>query len=398
MVDGDVLVRLLEAPNLADPYPLYAQLREEEPFRVVGEWVFTRYEDVSTILRDPRFGRPRVPGLVRGSVGVVLRMFLLRDPPDHTRLRRAVARSFTPASLAELRPLVASAVEDLLRERRELDVVTDFAQPLPLRVIAELLGVPPDDRPRLAAWSRLLVDALDPPLPARARALPRALFQRRRELPATLRAVRGIVSYARSALSHQTQSGFVRVLATAQEDGTMSEDEAVATWVMLLIAGHETSTHLVGNGLLCLLRHPDQLARLHADPSLMGSAVEECLRYDGPIVRVGRVAHEEVKVGETLVRKGEFVQGFLGAANRDPAVFPDPDRFDVGRPLTPAHLAFASGIHFCLGAALARLESEVALSALICRGPELAQRADQLRWRSSLALRGLVSLPIDGNV
>jgi cytochrome P450 len=255
--------------------------------------------------------------------------------------------------------------------------------------------VPASDRPRLATWSRVLVDALDPPLPARARALPQALFQRRRELRTTLQAVRGIVSYARSALEEASESEFVRALASAQDEGTMSEDEAVATWVMLLIAGHETSTHLIGNGLLCLLRHADALARLRAEPSLMGSAVEECLRYDGPIVRVGRVAHEEVKVGETLVREGEFVQGFLGAANRDGSAFADPDRFDIGRPLTPAHLAFGSGIHFCLGAALARLETEVALSTLIGRGPRLTQSVEQLRWRPSLALRGLVSLPVE---
>jgi hypothetical protein len=321
-------------------------------------------------------------------------MFLLRDPPDHTRLRRSVARLFTPAAVAEFRPLVASAVEELLGKRREVDVVADVAQPLPLRVIAELLAVPVSDRPQLARWSRVLVDALDPPLPARARALPRALFQRRRELPTTFRAVRGIVSYARRALSQETQSEFVRAVATAQGEGTMSEDDAVATWVMLLIAGHETSTHLIGNGLLCLLRHHDQLARLQGDPSLMGSAVEECLRYEGPIVRVGRVAHDDVKVGETLVRQGDFVQGFLGAANRDVKVFPDPDSFDIGRSLSPPHLAFGSGIHFCLGAALARLETEVALSALVSRGPRLTQLPEQLQWRPGLALRGLVRLPV----
>lgn len=174
---GDLLSRLLEPENLADPYPLYSELREKDPAHRLpsGEWVFTRYDDVSTILRDPGFGRPRVPRLPLGSVGVVLRMFLLLDPPDHTRLRRAVARVFTPVAIRELRALIANAVEDLLGARRQLDVVADFAQPLPLRVIAELLAVPVCDRPQLAAWSRVLVDALDPPLPARARAFPRAL-------------------------------------------------------------------------------------------------------------------------------------------------------------------------------------------------------------------------------
>lgn len=393
---GDLFARLLEPANLADPYLLYAQLREREPVQVAGEWVFTRYDDVATVLRDPCFGRPRVPWLALGSVGVVLRMFLLLDPPDHTRLRRPVTRLFIPSAIGDVRPLVTSAVEGFLRDRpQRLDVVIDLAQPLPLRVMAELLGVPASDRSRLAAWSRVLVDALDPPLPTRPSAALRALYQRRHDLPATVRAVRGIVSYARDALRQGPRDNeLLGALASAQDEGTMSEDEAVATWVMLLIAGHETTTHLIGNAVLCLLRHSDQLRRLRSDPSLMPGAVEECLRYEGPIVRAGRIAHDDVKVGETLVRRGEFVHAFLGAANRDEQVFADPDRFDIGRPLTPSHVAFGSGVHFCLGAALARLETEVALSSLLARWPHLTLASNELEWRPSLALRGLVSLPV----
>jgi cytochrome P450 len=395
-VAGDLLTRLLEPGNLADPYPLYAHLRERDPVQVSGEWVFTRYDDVTTVLRDPRFGRARVPRFPLGSVGVVLRMFLLLDPPDHARLRRGVARLFTASAIAGLRPLVTSAVEDLLRVGSEqLDVVGDLAQPLPLRVMAELLGIPACDRPRLAAWSRVLVDALDPPLPARPWPALRAL-QRRGDLPATLRATREMVRYARGALrGGRGETELLIALASAQGEGTMTEDEAVATWVMLLIAGHETTTHLIGNAVVSLLRHPDQLARLRSDPSLMAGAVEECLRYEGPIVRAGRLAHDDAMVGETRVRRGQLVHAFLGAANRDPDVFADPDRFDVGRPLVPAPVAFGSGIHFCLGATLARLETEVALSSLVARRPHLTLANDSLEWRPSLALRGLVSLPVE---
>lgn len=406
-VAGDLFAQLLEPAALANPYPLYACLRDHQPaYRLPsGERVFSRYHDVAVVLRDPRFGRPRFPKLPLRAVRVLFRMFLLLDPPDHTRIRRVVAPFFTSTAIADLRPTVEDAAEAILaRTEPGMDVVKDLAQPLPLAVIAEILGVPPAHRARLAGWSKTLVDALDSPVPfpmrsrAMARALPHGL-RSRSHVAETLHAASDVVAYARDCLSDHRRRprghGLLAALAAAPSRGTLSEDEAVASWVLLLIAGHETTANLIGNATLCLLRHPDALVRLRADPSRIPSAVEESLRYESPVPRAGRIARDDLMVGETLVRRGEFVHALLGAANRDPAAFPNPDSFDIDRPTTPTHVGFGAGIHFCLGAGLARLETEVALSSLLRRRPDLALGADDVAWRASLALRGPISLPIE---
>lgn len=382
----------------ADPYPFYHRLREADPVHQspLGFWVLTRYEDCVMVLRDPRFGRAGFEGLLESVYGNTVEQgrlptsMLFRDPPDHTRLRGLVSRAFTPRVVEGLRPRIQQIVDGLLDRVQgagRMEVISDLAYPLPVTVISEMLGVPEEDRERIKQWSADIARSLD------AIGLPtdQGIADRGRT------GRRAIGDYFRSLIpdrKKRPRGDLLSLLIEAEEQGDkLSEGELLATCVLLYIAGHETTVNLIGNGLLALLRHPEELERLRDAPSLIQSAVEELLRYDGPVQRTARIANADVELGEHKIPKGSMVVPVIGAANRDPAHFPDPDRLDVSRP-DNRHIAFGFGIHFCLGAPLARLEGQITLGTLLHRLPRLALSTERPEWRESQVLRGLKALPV----
>jgi len=383
----------------ADPYPFYRRLRETDPVHLspIGLWILTRYDDCVTSLRDPRFGRDGFEAILAAQYGEeagaerLPRSMLFRDPPDHTRLRSLVNRAFTPRVIEGMRPRIQGVVDDLLdRVERQgrMDVIADLAYPLPVTVICDMLGVPAGDHEQIKEWSSDIIRSLD------AIAIPSdpSIVERGRV------ARRGIADYFRALLPerrrHPRGDLLSSLLAVEEQGDRLTEGELLATCVLLFIAGHETTVNLIGNGLLALLRHPAELDRLRREPVLIGSAVEELLRYDGPVQRTARITNAEVELGGKTIPPGAFVVTVIGAANRDPAQFPDPDRLDIAR-ADNRHLAFGFGIHFCLGAPLARMEGRLALGTLLRRLPRLRLVATTLEWRESATLRGLRALPVE---
>jgi cytochrome P450 len=382
---------------LADPYPTYHRLRDEDPVHhsPLDFWVLTRYEDVAVVLRDPRFIKEPLVSVVAARFGVTVPpgvglSMLDRDPPDHTRLRSLVSKAFTPRVVEGLRPRVQTIVDDLITRAEavgSMDLIEEFAYPIPVNVICEMLGVPVEDHERFKGWSLDIARGLDsvwlPPeseIPKRSGAARHAIGDYMRELIAERRA--------------SPRGDLLSALIAAEEAGDkLSEDELIATCILLLIAGHETTVNLIGNGTLALLRHPEELRRLRETHGLITSAVEELLRYDGPVQRTARITSTEVTIGGRTIAKGEMVMPFIGAADRDPSQFPDPDRLDLGRS-DNRHIAFGWGIHFCLGAPLARLEGQIAIDTLVRRLPGLALVDDEPEYRQSLTLRGLKALPV----
>ena len=382
----------------ADPYPFYHRLREADPVHQspLGFWVLTRYDDCVMVLRDPRFGRAGFEGLLESVYGNTVEQgrlptsMLFRDPPDQTRLRALVSRAFTPRVVEGLRPRIQQIVDGLLDRVQgagRMEVISDLAYPLPVTVISEMLGVPEEDRERIKQWSADIARSLDAiGLPTDPEIVDRGRTGRR-----------AIGDYFRSLIpdrKKRPRGDLLSLLIEAEEQGDkLSEGELLATCVLLYIAGHETTVNLIGNGLLALLRHPKELERLRDAPSLIQSAVEELLRYDGPVQRTARITNADVELGEHKIPKGSMVVPVIGAANRDPAHFPDPDRLDVSRP-DNRHIAFGFGIHFCLGAPLARLEGQITLGTLLHRLPRLALSTERPEWRESQVLRGLKALPV----
>jgi cytochrome P450 len=381
----------------ADPYPFYRRLREEDPVHQspLGIWVLTRYDDAVMVLRDPRFGREGMAELIEARLGGSVRPantrdMLFRDPPDHTRLRALVSRAFTPRVVEAMRPHIQEIVDGLLDRvegARGMDVMEDLAYPLPVTVICEMLGVPTADQDVFRQWSADIARSLDASiLPAGSEVITRG-----QEAGDALR------EYFRSLIAVRRKSpqpDLLSALITAEEQGDkLSEPELVATCVLLLIAGHETTVNLIGNGLLALLRHPAELRALADDPALIQTGVEELLRFDGPVQRTGRMTMADVEIGGRQIPKGSIVAAVIGAANRDPAHFPDPDRLDVAR-RENRHIAFGFGIHFCLGAPLARIEGQVAIGTLLRRRRALKLVSDTPEWRESSVLRGLKTLPV----
>jgi len=377
-----------------DPYPVYHRLRAEDPVHhhPMGFWVLTRYDDVARVLRDARFGRGGFGEILRARFGEegVDRSMLFRDPPDHTRLRALVNRAFTPRVVDAMRPRIQAIVDGLLdglAGAGRMDLIADFAYPLPITVICEMLGVPAGDQREFRAWSADIARSLD------AIAMPGdpAIVERGNA------ARRALSDYFRVLIDERRRAPRADLLSdliAAEEQGDrLSEQELMATVLLLFVAGHETTVNLIGNGMLALLRNPGELRRLRAEPGLATSAVEELLRYDGPVQRTGRVAAEEIEIGRTTIPKGGLVLSILGAANRDPAHFPEPDRLDLAR-ADNRHLAFGVGIHFCLGAPLARAEGQIGIGALARRLPRLALATDRPAWRDATALRGLAALPV----
>jgi cytochrome P450 len=404
--DFDLFMPLRSQGGLENPFAIYALLRTVRPvmrmpvegYEGPGVWFLTRYQDVHDALRDPRFSadRMRAP-IIRENIERLpaflqqttqnVRSMLNMDPPDHTRVRKLANKAFTPRRVAALRRHIEVIVDELLAPvmgRGRMDVIDALAAPLPAIVIAELLGVPAEDHRQFKSWAAEIVAGLGQP----------TLGSRR---TATAPAMQSLFAYLTGIIAarrKEPRDDLISALVLAQEEeDALSDNELLATTNLLLIAGHETTTNLIGNGLLALLREPDELARLRRDPNLMPTAVEELLRYDGPVQATVRVAAEDLEIGGHALEKGSLVLVGIGAANHDPAVFADPERLDVGRDPNP-HLAFGFGPHFCLGAPLARLEGEIALRALLERFPHLALETEAPQYRNNPVLRGLVSLPV----
>ena len=379
---------------IENPFPVYHRLRSEDPVHEspMGFWVLTRYDDVAGMLRDARFGRKGFDTLLQarfGEAGFDLSM-LFRDPPDHTRLRALVSKAFTPRVVEEMRGRIQEIVDALLDRAQDvgrMDVIADLAYPLPLIVICEMLGVPTENRDLFRRWSVDIARSLDAiALPTEPEVIERGTAARH----ALADYFRGLIAERR----RRPKADLLSDLIAAEEEGDkLTEGELMATVLLLFVAGHETTVNLIGNGTLALLRHPVELRALRADPGLIGSAVEELLRYDGPVQRTGRMPNTDVALGGRTIPKGALVLGLIGAANRDPAHFPDPDRLDITRG-DNRHLAFGWGIHFCLGAPLARLEAQIAILALVRRLPRLALATARLEWRRASTLRGLTALPV----
>jgi cytochrome P450 len=395
----------------ADPYPVFRRLREEQPVHktLLGPIALSRYADCARMLRHPSAGSDfrksknfremtALQGLDPDSEMMNRRRsFLFMDPPDHTRLRGLVNKAFTPRVVEELRPRIEALVREQLdavaaRGDGEMEVIGDLAYPLPVAIISEMLGVPSEDHERFKAWSRELARSLDPvPIESKEE------MQRREQVAMEFREYfKELIAERRAAPRDDLLSGLI----AAEEQGvTLSEDELLSTCILLLVAGHETTVNLIGNGMLALLRHPDQMQLLRDDPSLIRTAVEELLRFDPPVQLTGRVALADIEFGDVKLAEGETAVLLLAAANRDPEQFPDPDRLDLRRE-DNRHLSFGMGIHFCLGAPLARVEGQVAISEMVRRlkAPRLA--TEQPDYKENITLRGLASLRVahDGAV
>ena len=391
-------------PNLrTDPYSVYRALREEAPVywsELMQVWVLTRYDDVLGVLRDhARFSSERTRArnpmvqqmeayrMASGPLGTAPTMLSL-DPPAHTRMRNLVNKAFTPRVVERSRPRIQAIAEELLDglpDPRQLDVVSDLAVPLPVIVIAEVLGIPPSDREQFKAWSSDIAGSLGGP------------FQPADAIERSVRSANEIAGFFREQIGlrrGQPREDLLSELFAAEEHGDLlSEDELIATCILLLVAGNETTTNLIGNGMLALLRNSDQRRRLQEDPSLIETAVEEMLRYEGPAQMTSRIVLRDLDFCGHAFKEGQVVLALLGAANRDPAHFPDPDRFDVGR-RPNRHLAFGLGIHYCVGAPLALAEAQVAFQALLRRLPEPKAAFEEPHWSQSFILRGLKSLPV----
>jgi cytochrome P450 len=391
-----LLVQLLDPSNRADPYPAFEQIRTRGPLLLPEAHltVFSTFTECDDVLRHPSSASDRMKStLAQQAVanGEVERPlgppgFLFLDPPDHTRLRKLVSKAFVPKVVKALEPDITAMVAEMLdhiEERDTFDVIADLAHPLPVAVICRLLGVPIEDEPKFSHASALLAQGLDPFITTTG-GLPDG-FDERMAAAVWLRGyVHGLIDERRSEPRDDLISGLI----AAEEDGDqLTEDEIVATCNLLLIAGHETTVNLIANAILAMLRHPTQWTALAADPSRVPAVIEETMRYDPPVQLVGRVAGDDMTIGDTDIAKGDTILLLLAAAQRDPASVDRPDEFDPDRE-TIRHLGFGKGPHFCLGAPLARLEASVALSAVTARFPK-AQLIDEPVYKPNVTLRGM---------
>jgi cytochrome P450 len=376
---------------VADPYRHYSHLRAEDPVHLSsrGVWTLTRYDDVASVLRDPRFGRKGLQDLLNSSRhhaqgnGTVPMLF--QDAPGHARLRTLIGRAFTLSLIENLRPRIHEIVDELLDrvvDTHAIDLISGLAFPLPVYAIAELFGVTPAHRDLFHKWSIDLASGIESQSPAAA-------------LDRTLATQQAIAGHFRSALAERRQhprNDLLTGLIAAQENGDrLTEFELLDICGLLFVAGHATTVNMLGNGILALLLHPTELRRLQRETRLLPNALEELLRYESPVQRVTRVANADVKIGGRTIPRGAVVCAVLGAANRDPARFFEPDRLDLSR-RECRHLAFGLGDRFCLGAALARLEGQIAIGTLLRRLPTLELTARPPAWRHSIETRGLREL------
>ena len=383
----------------ADPYPAFARARAEAPVqwhRPSGMWLALGHAEANAVLRDRRLGRiwaDREPAERFASFNLIHRNAILEmEPPDHSRLRRLISPAFARGHVERLRPwveeLAGELVDELVRRSggtEPVDVLSGMAEQLPVAVIAELLGVPHADRPLLRPWSNAIVKMYE--------------YGRTTEIEdAAEQAAAEFVDYLRRLAAGRRQEpagdDLLTHLVTVRDSqgDRLSEDELVTTCILLLNAGHEATVNVSGNGLLALLEHPDQLRRLRADPGLLPTAIEELMRFDSPLQLFERTATDDVEIGGVTVEKGQKIAALLGAANRDPAVFADPDVLDVGRTDNP-HISFGAGVHFCIGAPLARVELQAAFGALLGRTSRL-ELGRPARRRPEFVIRGLADLPV----
>ena len=394
------LYHLLDPEVLANPYPLYHKLRNDDPVHwdsFLHAWVVTRYTDVVHVLYHFSANRTPTPeqlstmGLSALSpiAQVMVRQMLFLDPPDHTRLRTLASAAFTPRRVELLRSHIQEIMDGLLDaviSKGRMDVIADFASPAPAIVTAEMLGVPVADQQQLKDWSADFAEML-------------GNFQHNPDrFPRVLRSVESMCSYFRSAMREQQlhpREGLVHAMMAAEVEGAkLTEEEIIANLIVTMVGGQETTTNLIGNGVLTLLRNPAEMERLKKDSSLIPSAVEELLRYESPSQHTARLAPADVEMGGKQIHKRQAVIAVMGAANRDPERFSQPDRLDISRQ-DNRHLAFGWAAHFCFGAALARLEGQIAFETLLRRLPNLAlHNTTPLEWRHNLGLRGLTALPV----
>lgn len=373
-----------------NPHVFYAQLRSVEPLHYVEEmnaWLTTTYEDALFVLKDPRFTKDRRKVLPpqqeehHALSESIFQNMLSVDPPDHSRLRRLVSKAFTPRMIEQLRPRIQQITGELLdavQQHGTMDLIVDFAYPLPITVISEMLGIPAADRQSFRAWTQKIVNMQEESAVA---------------IEAFLHYIEGLLAEKRANPGHDLTSSLVQV----EENGDqLSKNEMVSMIFLLIVAGHETTVNLLGNGTLALLQHPDQMDLLRSDPSLLPTAVEELLRYTAPVSLTDeRWASEDILLHGKTIRKGEQVLAALISANADPQQFSDPTVLDITRQQNQ-HLSFGKGIHYCLGAPLARLEGQIAFGTLLQRLPNLRLAIDpaQLTWSKNPMLRGLTSLPV----
>lgn len=373
--------QMYDAAFIADPYPYYRSLRESDPVHFDAErgtWLLTRYRDVTTVLRDD---------VTFSAEQFLAPSMLTTDPPEHTRLRTLVNKAFTGWRVQELAPRIQEIVDGLLADVADdssMDVIARFAYPLPITVIAELLGVEAERRDFFRQASVKIAVALGP---VRDPRLAMEAFQGRTDL---MTYFEDLIRRRRA----EPRDDLLSVILQAEERGDfLSHAEVLSMMLLLLVGGHETTVNLIGNGLLALLRNPDQLELLRSDEGIGKRAVEEILRYDSPVQYSGRIVAKDAELGGHAIKAGDRMRMSFGAANRDPEVFEDPERLDITREHNP-HLAFGSGTHFCLGGQLARLEGRIALTTLVRRLSGLRLATDEVKWRPAPVLRGLEALPV----
>jgi pimeloyl-[acyl-carrier protein] synthase len=395
------LYHLLDPEVLANPYPLYHRLRTEAPVHwdpFLHAWVVTRYPDVVRVLHDFSADRTPTPeqlermnlSAISPIAAVMVKQMLFLDAPAHTRLRSLASSVFTPARVRVLRSHIQQIADTLIDaamagQRGQVDIIAEFAEPLPAIVTAEMLGVPIRDHRQLKDWTAVFAEML-------------GNFQHNPDhVPKVLRVLEEMLEYFRERireLREHPREGLINSLLTAEINGDrLTEEEVIANSIVTMVGGQETTTNLIGNGLLTLLRHPAEMQRLRDDPELIPSAVEELLRYESPSQHTARLARTDVELGGRKIHQRDAVIAVMGAANRDPEKFPDPDRLDLAR-TDNRHLAFGWAAHFCFGAALARIEGQVSFSTILRRMPELTLQQVPLQWRTNLGLRGLVTLPV----
>ena len=431
MNDDFSLLNLQREEIRTNPYPFYEKLRDQDPVHwdeELGFWVLTRYTDIDSLYTDERFSRAQ--GLMRNFqrlseseqqiVEPVYHSFaktvFYADPPYHTHLRGLMNHAFTPRRVERLRPYIQQTVNELVdaaqSKGRTVDVIHDLAYPLPVMVIAELLGLPASDRKRFKQWSddlfAILGTVRSKPVPLLERAAQsrdemteyvKALSRKRREHPQDdlLTALLSVTEEEHPDYPHPHASSsslaMIERVRDREAPSMLTEEELVSNINILLSTGHETTTHLIGNGLLALLQHPKQMQLLAAQPTLLSSAIEEMLRYDSPVQITYRSTLEDAEIYGRRIRKGDLVNTILGSANRDPRRFSNPDQFDIPRN-EGRHLGFGVGIHFCIGAPLVRLEAEVVFKTILRSFPKISLATETLEWQEHPIFRGLKSLPV----
>jgi cytochrome P450 len=399
----------LDSPEfLANPYPVFDRLRTSDPIfwsEANSYWILTRYADIVTQIQNANLSSNRIGAhasrmpreakeYFRPFFTLVSSWMLMVDPPDHTRLRGLVNKAFTPRVVENMRVLVQDLVNQMLdavQEQGRMDVIDDLANPLPATVIAELLGVPGADHQQFKKWSDDVAGALSGIDSGATREELQALYI------TAQKSVLELSSYFRERvveLRRQPKENLLSALVQAEEQGDrLTEDELFANCVLLMIAGHETTTNLIGNGLLALLQNPNQQEMLTQNPDLISSAVEELLRYESPVQKMGRIALADIQIGDKQIQKGQLIVFSFAAANRDPEVFALPNQLDLARKPN-RHLAFGHGLHYCVGAALARLEGQITINTVLSRMPKLRLATENLEWHRNFTLRGLKSLAV----